>query len=286
MADRPLLLLHDEEEGHLVYSLLLLSSGQDETTLACFPRPIARFPLLPWASSFAVSGGSILGVNYNWANTRVDDAVMRVGEHKFWERLTSRPIRDALIPWLPTGLLRPINAPGSFGSHKGAPAMLPVGDGTTVIRMDTIIFDGLYSFEMLRLLPDGGGWHVTPLPKPPVGYMAQDEVEIVSAYFALGTRVWFSVTHKGTFSLDIEDGCTWRMEGTWLLPFEGRALYVAELDSVIGLTAEARLLCACDVKTGSLPTVRHVWRETFPLPSEEFILDFHNPDARPRDTPS
>jgi hypothetical protein len=137
---------------------ILLSSGQDETTLACFPRPIARFPLLPWASSFAVSGGSILGVNYNWANTRVDDAVMRVGEHKFWERLTSRPIRDALIPWLPTGLLRPINAPGSFGSHKGAPAMLPVGDAPR--RSD---FSPTAVVGMSRPFPSHrwGTWHKT-----------------------------------------------------------------------------------------------------------------------------
>jgi hypothetical protein len=60
--------------------------------------------------------------------------------------------------------------------------------------------------------------------------------------------------HKGTFSLDTKDGAggAWRMEGAWLLPFEGRAIYVPELDCVVGLTSgETRLLCACDVR--SLP---------------------------------
>ncbi|TVU02197.1 hypothetical protein EJB05_52340, partial [Eragrostis curvula] len=124
--------------------------------------------------------------------------------------------------------------------------------------MDTIIFDGFYSFETLRPLPNGGGWHATPLPKLPVVF--------ISAYFAVGTRVWISVTRKGTFSLDTaaNGAGTWRVEGTWQLPFEGRALHVPELDSVIGLTVGSRLLCACDVKIGSRPVIRHVWRETFP----------------------
>ncbi|TVU02192.1 hypothetical protein EJB05_52335, partial [Eragrostis curvula] len=67
MADRPLLVLHDEEEGHLVYDLLLLNNNE-ETVVACFPRPVARFHLESWSRSFAVSCGSILGVDYTLDN--------------------------------------------------------------------------------------------------------------------------------------------------------------------------------------------------------------------------
>ena len=69
-GDRPLLVLHDTKEGHLVYDLLLLLDGNgeeddEETTVACcFPRPVARFPS-QWCLSFAVSGGSIVGAEYD-----------------------------------------------------------------------------------------------------------------------------------------------------------------------------------------------------------------------------
>ena len=182
--------------------------------------------------------------------------------------------------------------------------MLPMADGT-VVRMDTILFDGIYSFETLRLDPGGGGGcHAAPLPNPPVGRLAEDEIVFMTAYLALGTRVWISLNRKGAFSFDAERGTwqregagtfsfdtergTWQREGAWLLPFEGRALYVPELDSVIGLTAGTRLLCACDVKSGGTPpVVRYVWRETFPLPWEECISDGGDrPPSRPRDMPS
>lgn len=48
-------------------------------------------------------------------------------------------------------------------------------------------------------------------------------------YVAVGTRVWISVTRKGTFSLDTQTGM-WTTEGTWQLSFEGRALHVPEID--------------------------------------------------------
>lgn len=243
-------MLHDEEDGHLVYDLLVHTNE----TLTCLPRPIARFPLPSWACSFAVSGGHVVGVDYSWNMARFHDAVMRVGGYDFWEKQPSPRMRDAegrLVQWMPTARV-PFDAPRYFGNHHDEPAVLPVGDdGGTVIRMDTIIFDGFYSFERLRLLPDGS-CRATPLPKLPVGKMAEKDVVFVSAYFAVGTRVWISVTGKGTFSLDIAEngGGTWRTGGAWMLPFEGRALYISELDSVMGLTVESRLLCACDVKTG------------------------------------
>ncbi|RLM92229.1 hypothetical protein C2845_PM08G00380 [Panicum miliaceum] len=69
------------------------------------------------------------------------------------------------------------------------------------------------------------------------------------------------------------------------------AAAVPELDSVIGLTAGTRLLCACDVKDDGtlLPVVRHVW--TYLRPWEEVcIISDHPPSkpsySKPRDMPS
>ncbi|TVU29456.1 hypothetical protein EJB05_21021, partial [Eragrostis curvula] len=93
--------------------------------------------------------------------------------------------------------------------------MLPMRDGT-VVRMDTVLFNGICSFETLR---------------------------------------------RGTFSLDTAaDGAgaaSWRTEGGWQLPFEGRAVHVPELDSVFGFTAGTGFLCACDVnkQQGTTPPV-------------------------------
>lgn len=102
--------------------------------------------------------------------------------------------------------------------------------------------------------------------------------------------MWISVTHRGTFSLDTEEeGARWRVEGAWQLPFEGRALHVLELGCVIGLAAETRVLCACDIRAGTPPVVRHVWRETFPWPWEESGVGGdgrRRSDSRPRDLPS
>ncbi|CAL5063258.1 unnamed protein product [Urochloa decumbens] len=289
-ADRPLLVVHDKEEGHLVYDLVLLD-GEDET-LTCCPRPVARFPS-QWCLSFAVSGGSVVGAEYDWNDTLFHDTVMKAGGYDFWERQASPRLRDAegrLVQWWP--MFRSYASRLLGGSHRDRPAMLPLPDGT-VVRMDTVLFDGIYTLETLRLVPDGGGWHATPLPDPPVGPLAKNEITFVSAYLALGTRVWISITNladKGTFSLDTRHGRrTWRKEGAWLLPFEGRAIYVPELGSVIGLTTSTRLLCACDVKDdGTPPAVRRVWTDTSPRAWEECVSDGHkgHPPSKPRDMPS
>ncbi|TVU29454.1 hypothetical protein EJB05_21019, partial [Eragrostis curvula] len=258
----------------------------DETpTLACFSRPVARFPL-PSSSrccSFAVdvSGGAIVCAPYDWTEAVFHDTVMQVGGYGFWERQASPRMRDAegrLVRWCPRS--RHFEAPLEIvDTYKSAPAMLPMGDGSVVVRMDTVLFNGICSFETLRrVLPgdDGGSWRATPPPKPPIGRLAEhfygDEVASVSAYFALGTRVWISVPRKGTFSLDTaeEEAASWRTEGGWQLPFEGRAVHVPELDSVFGFTAGTGFLCACDVnkQQGTTPPVvvlRRVWRETFPF---------------------
>ncbi|KAG0519891.1 hypothetical protein BDA96_08G025600 [Sorghum bicolor] len=303
-AGRPLLVVHDEEEGHLVYDLLV-DEEEMVVAAACSPRPVARFPSQSaGCPAFAASGGAVLGAFYDfWSDTVFHDTVMQVGGYGFWERQASpRRMRDAdgrLVQWWPKG--RRFSTPRSVGTYRDAPAMLPLssvppgpGDAAVVVRMDTILFDGIYVFEKLRLLPAGGcgcSWHAVPLPKPPVGRLAENELAFVTAYCAVGTRVWISVAGKGTFSLDAADddehSATWRTEGTWQLPFQGRGLHVPELgSSVIGLTAaddEGRggFLCACDVRTGA---VQHVWLETFPRPWEECVISSSGGRvSRPRD---
>jgi len=296
-ADRPLLVVHDEEEGHLVYDLLVADDEEEikMVAAACSPQPVARFPSPTGCRAFAASGGAVLGASYDFWDTVFHDTVMQVGGYGFWERQASPRMRDAegrLVRWWPKG--RGFGSPRAFGSYRDAPAMLPLlvpgpGDAAaagTVIRMDTILFVGIYGFEKLRLLPGGCSWHAVPLPKPPVGRLAENELAFVSAYCAVGTRVWISVTGKGTFSLDAADehSATWRTEGTWQLPFQGRGLHVPELgSSVIGLTADDKgFLCACDVRTGA---VRHVWPETFPWPWEEWVISSGRV-SRPRDMPT
>ncbi|KAF8686837.1 hypothetical protein HU200_043338 [Digitaria exilis] len=274
-GDRPLLVVHDKEEGHhLVYDLLLVDGGEEDTMLLVVPRPVARSRpngACPLPSPAAASTACF------------HDAVMKAGGYELWERKHRTELRDSHGRPLRTGadprcgqwpMGRGYKVSRLLGgSHQDTPAMLPLADGT-VLRMDTVLFDGFYIFD--RLLPDGGhGWRATALPNPPVT-LADDETTFISAYYALGTRVWISVSSKmvdkGTYSLDTAEdgGGTWRKEGDWVMPFEGRAIYVPELGKVIGLTTEARLLCACDVNDdGTLPVlVHHVWTDDNPKPRD------------------
>ncbi|KAL6905382.1 hypothetical protein ACP4OV_002983 [Aristida adscensionis] len=277
-ADRPLLVVHDEEEGYLIYDLCLLESDDTEGAplLASFPRPASCFGTPPWMQAFAVSGGHILGACYSfWSNTLFHDTVMKVGGYDYFEQQPDAP-RDAegrATWWWPMG--RHLETNRQLGTQRDVPAMLPLAGGAAVVRMDTVLFDGAYCFEVLRPAPGGESWRTTPIPKPPVGGVGERDVSFVSAYFAVGTRVWISVTGRGTFSFDAgEHGRgrgAWRFEGPWELPFEGRALHVPELGAavVVGLAAGTRLLCACHLSPGAQPALRHVWGETHPRPSEE-----------------
>jgi hypothetical protein len=87
-ADRSLLVVHDEEEGHLVYDLLVADDEEEVVVAAaCSPRPVARFPSPSGCRAFAASGGAVLGAFYDFcADTVFHDTVMQVGGYGFWER--------------------------------------------------------------------------------------------------------------------------------------------------------------------------------------------------------
>ncbi|KAJ1272798.1 hypothetical protein BS78_06G229200 [Paspalum vaginatum] len=217
-GDRPLLVLHDEEEGHLIYDLFLLDDD-GEDVMTCLPRPVAQFAsLIHWCCSFAVSGGSVLGVKYDWNETYFHDTVMKAGGYDFWERqdigLQIRDSEGQLVRWWP--MCRRYASRRLGGSHRDRPAMLPMADGA-VVRMDTILFDGIYSFEILRRREEEEGgmgqWHAAPLPSPPVGQLAENEIVFVTAYLAAGTRVWISLTqghllhgHRRRCALSVAEG--------------------------------------------------------------------------------
>ncbi|RLN38761.1 hypothetical protein C2845_PM01G28820 [Panicum miliaceum] len=149
-------------------------------------------------------------------------------------------------------------------ADTGPPIMLLVGDAT-VVRMDTVIYGESFRFEALRLLPGGGGWHVVPLPRPPVMPLLSPFHRVsISSYFVKDARVWISVTGEGIFSLNAEEG-SWRMEFPEEIELlEGRALYVPELGSVVGLTPGDQLLYAYGFDERGVPRWRRTWREAIP----------------------
>ena len=241
---RPLFELHNTFAGCLVYDI---SIENEETTMEaqlsrCGVPPLHYRPL-------AVSGGNMLGVTPQPPRVPAD-----------------RPI------YVAGGELRNT-------ADTGPPTMLSVGDAT-VVRMDTIIYGESFRFEALRLLPGGGGWHVVPLPRPPIMRLLSPFHRVsISSYFVKDARVWISVAGEGIFSLDAEEGA-WRMEFPEEMELlEGRALYVPELGSVVGFTPGDRLLCAYGFDERGVRRWRRIWREAIPwecyydgkTPSKEMV---------------
>ncbi|GJN10147.1 hypothetical protein PR202_ga28214 [Eleusine coracana subsp. coracana] len=61
----------------------------------------------------------------------------------------------------------------------------------------------------------------------------------------------------------------WRRAGDWELPFNGRAHYVPELGTWLGLSASSNL---SHMDTQRVPKVQYVWEDLIPLQEEEKIV--------------
>uniref|UniRef100_A0A0E0M4D3 DUF1618 domain-containing protein n=1 Tax=Oryza punctata TaxID=4537 RepID=A0A0E0M4D3_ORYPU len=255
----------DDKEGSLVFRFRrkdLFSDDDPPPAPRRFPRPVAHFPrgyyyVFP---SSTVCGKQILGVSPFGATVVVDDggpgcSAMRAG------------------PELGTTMCQPI--------------LLPVGDDM-VLAMADQAQPGRSNFAVMRRLP-GGGWHVVPVPEPPLGGpgdYCRKPAPLVTAYMTIGRRAWVSIAGEGAFSLDAGSGggaAAWRKEGSWELPLHGQAMYVRELGVAIGLGrgpgpygGVVLCLCACDVEARP-PVIRRSWSETFPRE----LVDVHSPDDYP-----
>ena len=79
-------MLHDEEEGHLVYDLLVADDEEEikMVAAACSRRPVARFPSPTGCRAFAAySPQPVLGASYDFWDTVFHDTVMQVGGYGF-----------------------------------------------------------------------------------------------------------------------------------------------------------------------------------------------------------
>ncbi|KAL6656309.1 hypothetical protein ACP70R_007135 [Stipagrostis hirtigluma subsp. patula] len=119
----------------------------------------------------------------------------------------------------------------------------------------------VHSFLLLyppqRAKPDGPpiGWTWFKLPGPP--FQRNDVVSY--AVHPDGLTIFVSIQESSsvaTFSFDTaedvirSDGCGWKQQGEWVLPFTGRAYFDYELDAWVGLSrghGTIGHLCSCDV---------------------------------------
>ncbi|KAF8753623.1 hypothetical protein HU200_011592 [Digitaria exilis] len=210
-----------------------------------------------------------------------NEQTLKVGPlpHPIVEPLHHRPLAVA------GDILSNIPPPSTAGdtNNDPPPIMLAVGDDT-VIKMDTVIYyresSSCYSsgFEMITYNDDYGWWRAIPLPRPPFRTLRHPSQSVtIRAYFAIGTRVWISVSGEGTFSLDAKRAF-WQAEfPEELCRLDGRAFFAPELGSVVGLTAgDDRFLCSYKVdeadmkkwtwetRSGVPMTWQHTWREAVP----------------------
>nr|CAB3458928.1 unnamed protein product [Digitaria exilis] len=210
-----------------------------------------------------------------------NEQTLKVGPlpHPIVEPLHHRPLAVA------GDILGNIPPPSTAGdtNNDPPPIMLAVGDDT-VIKMDTVIYyresSSCYSsgFEMITYNDDYGWWRAIPLPRPPFRTLRHPSQSVtIRAYFAIGTRVWISVSGEGTFSLDAKRAF-WQAEfPEELCRLDGRAFFAPELGSVVGLTAgDDRFLCSYKVdeadmkkwtwetRSGVPMTWQHTWREAVP----------------------
>ncbi|CAM0955104.1 unnamed protein product [Alopecurus aequalis] len=113
------------------------------------------------------------------------------------------------------------------------------------------------------LAEEEGRWAWSPVRTPP---FRTSKVTCHAAH-PDGRTIFFSVYGGGTYSFDTETQ-EWRRHGDWMLPFEGRVYYDAQLDAWVGLNntcdgTEKGGVRSCDVVplTGEGPPVWMTVRE-------------------------
>lgn len=74
----------------------------------------------------------------------------------------------------------------------------------------------------------------------------EDAFEICSYTLVGDSQIWISTMGAGTYSFDIKSGA-WNKAGDWMLPFRGRAEYVAEHNLWFGFSHDYQQLCAFDM---------------------------------------
>ncbi|CAN6205576.1 unnamed protein product [Urochloa humidicola] len=94
--------------------------------------------------------------------------------------------------------------------------------------------------------PGRGKWRWEALPSPPF----KQGTVVSHAAHPDGATVFLSVHREGTFSFDAER-LAWARHGGWLLPFDGKAHYVAELGAWVGISSRiVGHIVACPVPDG------------------------------------
>uniref|UniRef100_J3M189 Uncharacterized protein n=1 Tax=Oryza brachyantha TaxID=4533 RepID=J3M189_ORYBR len=138
-------------------------------------------------------------------------------------------------------------------------AMFPVSGspGVAVLHTES---SGLSVYPLLSIysrppaMDDGGdkrwAWeNITAYSQPPFNIHRA----VCHALHPDGRTLFVSVrmdATEHTFSFEADEHLEWRHRGEWMLPFQGQAYYVAELDAWVGLCRRSEGLghvCSCDL---------------------------------------
>ncbi|TVU41748.1 hypothetical protein EJB05_15294, partial [Eragrostis curvula] len=180
---------------------------------------------------------------------------------------------------------------GSWGGNL--PIFIPIaGDGEERNRLYMIHKSFVEpSFQVLDLNQHRLKWEALP-PAPPFTFSTAEEYcrfdgrdcRIVSVTVVdRGQTICVSTDRKGTFCFDTRSRKWWQA-CHWALPFDGRPVYVPELDTWIGLSTwsasagRGHLLCASSdlsaMKKHQAPTLQHIWEDlTLPKEQEKVVLN-------------
>ncbi|CAN6165282.1 unnamed protein product [Urochloa humidicola] len=123
--------------------------------------------------------------------------------------------------------------------------------------------------------PSSLKWQRLPLPPPPDEAYGSFRN---SAVLDGGGTICVSTTHEATSTFCFDTGSReWWHAGDWMLPFDGRAEHVPELETWVGFSPDyPHHLCAADLSgiTGTAPldappALQYVWEDFNPPPTEE-----------------